>query len=228
MAVKMADKENYIFDNADDVMKSVKKAKANFSKRKVESVKDTDESMALQNAGIDATKAKKSTINAGNYKKAIFTDEQKIKFLDELSQHGVIKYACQKAGISRLTFYYNYQSDEEFRRLVEDAFALGAINIEDEAKIRAVEGVEEEVYFKGEMVGTVRKFSDFLLTFLLKGNFPYKYGGVQSEDIVSNALGQPKVKVAAAVKNTDAKEVNYAALSEEQLREMVASSMSNN
>ena len=224
----MVDKENYIFDNADDVMKAVKKAKANFSKRKVESVKDTDESIELQNAGVNVTKAKKSTINAGNYKKAIFTDEQKIKFLDELSQHGVIKYACQKAGLSKKKKKNNYQSDEEFRRLVEDAFVLGAINIEDEAKIRAVEGVEEEVYFKGEMVGTVRKFSDFLLTFLLKGNFPYKYGGVQSEDIVSNALGQPKVKVAAAVKSTDAKEVNYAALSEEQLREMVASSMSNN
>lgn len=224
----MADKKNYTFDNGDDVMKSVENINANFSKRKVEDVKDTDESIMLQNAGINAAKIKKSCVNAGNYKKAIFTNEQKIIFLDELSQHGVIKYACQKAGISRLTFYYNYQSDEEFRRLVDDAFVLGAINIEDEAKIRAVEGVEEEVYFKGEMVGTVRKFSDFLLTFLLKGNFPYKYGGVQSEDVVSNALGQPKVKVAAAVKNTDVKEVNYAALTDAQLREMVASSMYNN
>ena len=224
----MADKKNYTFDNDGAVMESVKNINANFSKRKVEDVKDINESIALQNAGINATKAKKSSINVGNYKKAIFTDEQKINFLDELSQHGVIKYACQKTGISRLTFYYNYQSDEEFRRLVDDAFVLGAINIEDEAKIRAVEGVEEEVYFKGEMVGTVRKFSDFLLTFLLKGNFPYKYGGIQSEDMTSNALGQPKVKVAAAVKSTDAKEVNYAALTDEQLREMVAVSMSNN
>lgn len=224
----MADKKNYTFDNDDDVMKSVKSINVNFSKRKVEDVKDANESIALQNAGINAAKTKKSSINVGNYKKAVFTDAQKIDFLDELSQHGVIKYACQKTGISRLTFYYNYQSDEEFRRLVDDAFVLGAINIEDEAKIRAVEGVAEEVYFKGEMVGTIRKFSDFLLTFLLKGNFPYKYGGVQSEDIVSNALGQPKVKVSAAVKNTNAKEVNYAALTDEQLREMVAVSMSNN
>lgn len=224
----MADKKNYTFDNDDDVMKAVKSINVNFSKRKVEDVKDANESIALQNAGINAAKTKKSSINVGNYKKAIFTDAQKIDFLDELSQHGVIKYACQKAGISRLTFYYNYQSDEEFRRLVDDAFVLGAINIEDEAKIRAVEGVAEEVYFKGEMVGTIRKFSDFLLTFLLKGNFPYKYGGVQSEDIVSNALGQPKVKVSAAVKNTNTKEVNYAALTDEQLREMVAVSMSNN
>lgn len=224
----MADKKNYTFDDVDGPMKVVDKMKNNFSKRKVESVKDTVESMVLKNAGIDTAIAKKSAINVGNYKKAIFTDKQKVIFLDELSQHGVIKYACQKADISRLTFYYNYQSDEEFRRLVEDAFVLGAINIEDEAKIRAVEGVEEEVYFKGEMVGTVRKFSDFLLTFLLKGNFPYKYGGVQSDDVVSNALGQPKVKVAAAVKSTDPKEVNYAALSEEQLREMVMSSMSSN
>lgn len=224
----MADKENYTFNDTEDAIKSVDRIKANFSKRKVENISDTDESIILQNANINATKAKKSCISAGNYKKAIFTDKQKIIFLDELSQHGVIKYACQKAGISRLTFYYNYQSDEEFRRLVEDAFALGAINIEDEAKIRAVEGVEEEVYFKGEMVGTVRKFSDFLLTFLLKGNFPYKYGGVQSDDVVSNALGQPKLKVAAAVKNTDAKEINYTSLSDAQLREMVASSISSN
>lgn len=224
----MADNKNYTFDDIDAPMREVDKMKSKFSKRKVESIKETDENITLQNAGINVAVTKKSSISLGNYKKAVFSDEQKIIFLNELSQHSVIKYACEKAKISRLTFYYNYQSDEEFRRLVDDAFVLGAINIEDEAKIRAIEGVEEEVYFKGEMVGTVRKFSDFLLTFLLKGNFPYKYGGVVSDDVVSNVLGQPKIKVSAAVKSTDSKEINYAALSDEQLKEMVASSISSN
>lgn len=220
----MSDKNNYNYNNFEDAIQAEKNPKVNFSKRNVEKIIDTSDLNAA-NAKINATTTSKSTLSTGNYKEAVFTEDKKITFLEELSQHGVVKYACKKAGISRLVFYYNYQSDQEFRRLTDDAFVLGAVNIEDEAKIRAIEGVEEEVYFKGEMVGTVRKFSDFLLTFLLKGNFPYKYGNAQTEDIASNVLGQPKIKIAAAVKNTDPKDINYAALTDEQLREMIAASI---
>lgn len=226
----MRKKDCYKFDSAEDAINAANEVKSKAFNRAVENVEDTDEVIAMSNANVKIkSKPKKSTLSTGNYKKAIFTDEQKIEFLNELSNHGVVKHACTKAGISRLTFYYSYQSDEDFRRLVDDAMVLGAVNIEDEAKIRAVEGVEEDIYFKGEVVGTIRKFSDFLLVFLLKGNFPHKYNNTAtSEEVSSNIFGQQKVNINAAVKSTDAREINYASLTDEQLRNLVASSVSTN
>ncbi len=48
--------------------------------------------------------------------------------------------------------------------------------LEAEAHRRAVEGVEEAVgWYKGEAGGTVRKYSDVLLIFLLKSLQPERY-----------------------------------------------------
>lgn len=47
--------------------------------------------------------------------------------------------------------------------------------LEQEAYRRAVEGVEEPVYQGGELVGTVRRYSDKLLEFLLRGRRPQVY-----------------------------------------------------
>ena len=46
--------------------------------------------------------------------------------------------------------------------------------LEDEAQRRAM-GYEEDVYYKGEKVGTVTKYSDKLMEVLLKANAPEKY-----------------------------------------------------
>ena len=50
-----------------------------------------------------------------------------------------------------------------------------ADTLEAEARRRAIEGVEEPVFHKGEQVGTLRKYSDVLLIFLLKGARPERY-----------------------------------------------------
>ena len=50
-----------------------------------------------------------------------------------------------------------------------------ADTLEAEARRRAIEGVEEPVFHKGQRVGTVRKYSDLLLIFLLKGVRPQKF-----------------------------------------------------
>jgi hypothetical protein len=47
--------------------------------------------------------------------------------------------------------------------------------LESEARRRAVDGVDEPVFHKGRICGTVRKYSDALLMFLLRGNAPEKY-----------------------------------------------------
>ena len=58
---------------------------------------------------------------------------------------------------------------------VDHAREEAADTLEAEARRRAIEGVEEPVFHKGERVGTVRKHSDLLLIFLLKGARPQKF-----------------------------------------------------
>jgi hypothetical protein len=47
--------------------------------------------------------------------------------------------------------------------------------LEREALRRAVSGVEEPVYHNGKVVGNIRKYSEVLLIFLMKGAMPGRY-----------------------------------------------------
>ena len=44
-----------------------------------------------------------------------------------------------------------------------------------EARRRAVTGIDKPVFFKGEVVGSITKYSDSLLMFLLKAHRPQKF-----------------------------------------------------
>ena len=47
--------------------------------------------------------------------------------------------------------------------------------LESEARRRAVKGVRRPVYYKGKLIGYIRKYSDTLLIFLMKAARPDKY-----------------------------------------------------
>ena len=47
--------------------------------------------------------------------------------------------------------------------------------LEAESRRRSVEGWEVPVYHRGKQIGTVRRYSDTLLIFMLKGATPGKY-----------------------------------------------------
>lgn len=55
------------------------------------------------------------------------------------------------------------------------ALDIGADSLEDEAVRRARDGYDKPVYQQGQCVGQVRKYSDTLMVFLLKGARPKKY-----------------------------------------------------
>lgn len=65
--------------------------------------------------------------------------------------------------------------DAEFRRRWREAVNKSVDVLEEEARRRAVIGVEEPVFHRGEICGHVQKYSDTLLIFLLKGMRPKKY-----------------------------------------------------
>ena len=96
-------------------------------------------------------------------------------FLLVLSETGNISVAAEAAEISRTTAYNLKWKDPEFAAEWKVAEALGVAALEDELLRRAKDGVKEPVFYKGEAVGYVRKFSDTLGIFLLKAKKPDTY-----------------------------------------------------
>jgi len=93
-------------------------------------------------------------------------------FLTTLELTGSVTRAAEAGHVSRVTVYEHRRNNESFAKLWDEAIDHAADTLEDEAKRRAFEGVEEPVFHRGQICGTVRKYSDVLLIFLLKGIRP--------------------------------------------------------
>jgi hypothetical protein len=106
---------------------------------------------------------------------ATLTPKRKELFLEALRQHGNISKAARACGIQRSGVYEWRDQDEAFAARWEDAIEEAGDVLEDELFRRAVEGVTEPVFYKGEICGAVRKRSDTCLIFALKGAKPEKY-----------------------------------------------------
>ena len=89
-------------------------------------------------------------------------------FLEALSNSCNVTVACRAAGISRQHAYRTRHRSAKFASDWDDAMQTGLDLLEAAMMRRAREGVEEPVYYKGQVVGTVRKASDVLAMFLMK------------------------------------------------------------
>lgn len=96
-------------------------------------------------------------------------------FITGLQETGSVTEAAKAAQISRVAIYSHRKTNPDFAREWDEALDVAADTLEDEARRRAVEGIEDPVFHKGEKVATVRKYSDVLLMFLLKGIRPQKW-----------------------------------------------------
>lgn len=114
----------------------------------------------------------------------------KSTFLIAFGKYGTVQRAREEVmrelGVlpSRLRIMHWTKKDKKFRERLVLASEEAADRLEEAARERAVEGWEEPVYQRGELVGSVRKYSDSLLAMLLKGAKPQKYRdvvGVQNE-----------------------------------------------
>ncbi len=103
------------------------------------------------------------------------TDKKADAFLTALRDGATVAGACKEAKIGRSTAYDWRGKDKAFATAWDEALEDGTDALEDEAKRRAVEGVAEPVFYQGKKVATVRKYSDTLLMFLLKGRRPEKF-----------------------------------------------------
>lgn len=104
-----------------------------------------------------------------------FRHPKKRAFLAAYATCGNITTAAEAAKIDRTTYYVWTENDPDFVTAANFAREEAADRLEEEARRRAAEGFNEPVFYQGEQVGAVRRYSDTLLIFLLKGARPEKY-----------------------------------------------------
>lgn len=154
-------------------------------------------------------------------------------FLDALRRCGVVAQACRQAGVSYGSAYARRKSDGDFAAAWDDALEESYDAMEQEARRRAVEGWDEPIVYQGQLTPvwerdeagkpvldangnpvqavvdgkpqwlTVRKHSDALLQFLLKG-YRRKFGTERQE--LTGADGSalpPQVVVVTGVPHAD-------------------------
>lgn len=102
--------------------------------------------------------------------------EAKRDFLLALQANGGhVMEACKAAGVSRTTIGNYRDEDDVFAEMWASTQEANIERLEMEVDRRAVDGIEREVRYKGEVVGVERQFSDILLMFRLKALRPEKY-----------------------------------------------------
>lgn len=100
----------------------------------------------------------------------------KARFIASFRKEGIVNVAVAAAGWrARSTAKRHRDIDPNFAAAWREAREDAADALEREARRRAVEGVDEPIYYKGEEVGTVRRYSDRLLEYLLGATRPEKF-----------------------------------------------------
>jgi hypothetical protein len=104
------------------------------------------------------------------------TKAQQNKFLEAYIGEGTLTHAARLAGIDSKRHYEWLDKDPTYPARFKEAHSQSVDQLEREARRRAIEGTEEPTgWYKGEPGGFVKKYSDALLIFLLKGARPEKY-----------------------------------------------------
>lgn len=93
----------------------------------------------------------------------LFTRERQVVFLEALAVSGSVRAAARRAGVSHQTVYRAKRACRALRRCVEAALLCARDHAEEELRCRAVDGVEEEVLYHGEVVATRRRYCSRLL-----------------------------------------------------------------
>ena len=109
-------------------------------------------------------------------KKKLLDANVRRKILAKIKETGGnVTEACRHVAIGTTAFYHFIMHDasetaDRFRKQVEEAKLIGVERLEDEARRRALTGVDEPVFYQGDECGIITKYSDTLLIFLIKGH----------------------------------------------------------
>ena len=103
------------------------------------------------------------------------TSRARDRFIKAYARCGNITTAAKAAGIARATVYVWQENEPEFVLAMRQADLQATEVLEKEAWRRAEQGVAEPVYQHGKQVGTIQRYSDQLLMFLLRARAPERY-----------------------------------------------------
>lgn len=130
-------------------------------------------------------------------------DTRRQVFLDHLRQYGIATAAAKAASPHASErhgavagFRQHAKRDPEFAAAWEAALEEAREHVEMELHRRAVVGWEEPVYQRGELVGSVTKFSDRLLELRAKGLMPERYAVERRDVNVKGSVAHAHVGVA--------------------------------
>lgn len=135
------------------------------------------------------------------------TAEKRLKFLCLLSETGNVTESAKKSGLNRQFLYDFRESHQDFAAAWDKCIKRAGGKLKEEALRRAVKGIMEPVYYKGKKVGSIRKYSDPLLTLLIKGAFPDEYADraktevKNTEPIIIRWMPPPELAPAVAPEN---------------------------
>ena len=87
----------------------------------------------------------------------VLTPERKLRFLDELARHGNVRVAAARVGCSRSGLYLARRRDLVFAAGWRAALVLARDHAEAVLAERALDGVEEPVFYHGEVVAMRRR-----------------------------------------------------------------------
>jgi hypothetical protein len=97
---------------------------------------------------------------------------KKKRFLEALSRTGNVTRAAEICSIDRTLVYDWRKADPDFKAAWDETLDVAVDLLIDEAQRRAHDGVDEPVFYMGQECGTIRRYSDSLLMFLIKGKRP--------------------------------------------------------
>ena len=107
-------------------------------------------------------------------KKRLLTTRQTV-FLRTFPKCGTIARTAKCVGINRKTHYHWRNRSAEYATKFDALRTEFLDRLEAEAIRRARDGWLEPVFYRGEVVGHTRKYSDTLMIFMLKALRPEKY-----------------------------------------------------
>ena len=110
-----------------------------------------------------------------NDKSEVSPDSWQTLFIAALRQTGNVSEAAREAGQRRSAVYTQRRNCPVFAADWEDAIEEAADRLELTAVRRALDGTPEARFFGGEMVGSINRYSDRLLMFLLQARRPWQF-----------------------------------------------------
>jgi len=93
----------------------------------------------------------------------LLTPRKQAAFCKALAGHGNVRLACRAVSVSPQTAYRARRASAQFRQCWDAALVIAREQVEQVLADRAINGVEEKVFYHGEEVATRRRYDSRLL-----------------------------------------------------------------